>query len=87
MQDLDWDENVEAEKDNQARAPLRHPRQPSKVLIFQMRKTPVELAGGIRTRLAPPKSEPVPMPDYEPKPDLVPVPKAMPELENAYVKY
>ena len=40
-QDSDWDEDLAEEKDNQARAPLRRPRQLPKVLMFQSRKCSV----------------------------------------------
>ena len=40
LEDSDWDKEIE-EKDNEARALLRQPRHPLKVLTFQTRKPPV----------------------------------------------
>ena len=78
---MDWHKDLE--KDNLARAPLRHPRQPPKVMIFQMRKLPVGWPNGVWKEPAPPKPETVPEPDsgLETENETIP----MPELENEYV--
>ena len=46
----DWDEYIE-EKDNEARSPLKKPKCPPKVLIFQTRKPPAGWLNGVKEKL------------------------------------
>ena len=56
-QDLGWEADLEKEKDNLARGPLRHPRQLTKVLIYQTRKPPAGWPSGEIMQPASPKSK------------------------------
>ena len=87
-QDSDWDTDLEKEKDNLTRAPVRHPRQLPNVLLYQTRKPSVGWPGGVITKpISPkPKSKTVPKQSsrFESNVDTIIVPQEMPQWIQEY---